>query len=114
MHLLILLFLDLNFLAESYVNSLNSGSTPSIPSIINHIIEAEFIREKEYITTEYKEKMKEKFTKPMSIDKLSKLCFHLQEEAMMRFKKHKVIQKASNALEMENKLTVSKLEWWTT
>lgn len=92
------------FLADSYVNALNSGSTPSIPSIINNILEAEFIREKKFITTEYKAKMDERLTKPMSTAEINEFCSELRQEAMARFKKHKVLKKASNAMEMETNL----------
>lgn len=92
------------FLADSYVNALNNGSTPSIPSIINHIIEVEFMREKEQIITKFKTRMEERLTKPMSTTELDEFCLELREEAVGRFKKHKVLQKASNVLEMENKL----------
>ncbi|XP_028392274.1 guanylate-binding protein 2-like [Dendronephthya gigantea] len=94
-----------NYLAESYVTSLNNGSTPSIPSIINHIVEAEFIREKERITNYYQLKMNERLVKPMSVEELEKLSAELRDEAMKRFKKHKVLQKASNTNEMDQKLT---------
>ena len=100
-------FPDFNYLAESYVSSLNNGSTPSIPSIIKHIVEAEFIREKENITNHYTIKMNERLVKPMSVEELEELCAELRAEAMKRFKKHKVLQKASNTNEMELKLTVS-------
>ena len=89
------------------MSSLNNGSTPSIPSIINHIVEAEFIREKESITNYYKKKINERLVKPMSVDELDHLNSELKNEAMKRFKKHKVLQKASNTDEMEQKLTVS-------
>ena len=100
-------FADFNYLAESYVSSLNNGSTPSIPSIINHIVEAEFIREKESITHNYRKKMNERLVKPMSVEELDNFSAELRSEAMKRFKRHKVLQKASNTDEMEQKLTVS-------
>ena len=99
-------FPDFNYLAESYVSSLNNGSTPSIPSIINHIVEAEFIREKESITNYYRKKMNERLVKPMSVHELNNFNSELRGDAMKRFKKHKVLQKASNTNEMEQKLTV--------
>ena len=98
---------DFTYLAESYVSSLNNGSTPSIPSIINHIVEAEFIREKESITTHYRKKMNERLVKPMSVEELDDFSEELRSEVMKRFKKHKVLQNASNTEEMERKLTVS-------
>ena len=104
-------FIDLIFLADSYVNALNNGSTPSIPSIINHIIEVEFMRENEQIITKFKTRMEERLTKPMSTTELDEFCLELREEAVGRFKKHKVLQKASNVLEMENKLMVSRLKY---
>lgn len=90
------------------MSSLNNGSTPSIPSIINHIVEAEFIREKESITSYYRKKMNEKLVKPMSVEDLNNSTAELRDEVMKRFKKHKVLQKASNTSEMEQKLKVSK------
>ena len=100
-------FSDFNYLAEGYVSSLNNGSTPSIPSIINHIVEAEFIREKESITAYYRKKMDERLVKPMSIEELNNSATELRDEVMKRFRKHKVLQKASNTSEMEQKLKVS-------
>jgi hypothetical protein len=98
---------DFNYLAESYVGSLNNGSTPTIPSIINHIVAAEFIREKDSITNYYRKKMNERLVKPMSVDELNNFNSELRSESMKRFKNHKVLQKASNTNEMEQKLTVS-------
>jgi hypothetical protein len=51
--------------------------------------------------------MNEKLVKPMSVDELDDSSSELRSEAMKRFKKHKVLQKASNTNEMEQKLTVS-------
>lgn len=51
--------------------------------------------------------MTERLIKPMSIEELQDFSGQLREDALRRFKKHKVLQKASNTSEMEHKLSVS-------
>ena len=51
--------------------------------------------------------MNEKLVKPMSLEELNNATTELRDEVMKRFKKHKVLQKASNTNEMEQKLKVS-------
>ena len=62
-------------------------------SIINHIVEAEFVREKERITAYYRKNMNERLVKPMSIEELNNFSTELKDEVMKRFKKHNVLQK---------------------
>ena len=51
--------------------------------------------------------MNERLVKPMSVEELDSFASELTSEAMKRFQKHKVLQKASNTKEMEQKLSVS-------
>ena len=57
--------------------------------------------------------MNERLVKPMSVDELNSFNSELKSEAMKRFKKHKVLQKASNTKEMEQKLIVRIIKYVT-